>query len=59
MLAVIITFAPIFLASVVFSQRFRNTKVSTMAFEANLLGAMISGILDTPRSLSVTDGSSS
>ena len=45
-LAVIIAFAPIFLANMVFSQRFRDTEDSTMAFGANLLGAMIGGILE-------------
>ena len=45
-LAVIIAFAPIFLANMVFSQRFRDTGDSTMAFGANLLGAMIGGILE-------------
>ena len=45
-LAVIIAFAPIFLANMVFSQRFRDTGDSTTAFGANLLGAMIGGILE-------------
>ena len=45
-LAVIIAFAPIFLANMVFAQRFRNTGDSTTAFGANLLGAMIGGILE-------------
>ena len=44
--AVIIAFAPIFLANMVFSQRFRDTGDSTTAFGANLLGAMIGGILE-------------
>ena len=45
-MAVIIAFAPIFLANMVFSQRFRDTGDSTTAFGANLLGAMIGGILE-------------
>ncbi len=45
-LAVIVAFAPIFLANMVFSQRFRDTGDSTTAFGANLLGAMIGGILE-------------
>ena len=45
-LAVIIAFAPIFLANMVFAQRFRDTGDSTLAFGANLLGAMIGGILE-------------
>jgi Spermine/spermidine synthase domain len=44
--AVAIAFAPIFLANMVFSQRFRDTGDSTTAFGANLLGAMIGGILE-------------
>ena len=44
--AVIIAFAPIFLANMVFAQRFRNTGDSGTAFGANLLGAMIGGILE-------------
>ncbi len=44
--AVIIAFAPIFLANMVFAQRFRNTGDSTTAFGANLLGAIIGGVLE-------------
>ena len=44
--AVIIAFAPIFLANMVFAQRFRGTGDTTTAFGANLLGAMIGGILE-------------
>jgi hypothetical protein len=44
--AVVIAFAPIFLANMVFAQRFRNTGDSSTAFGANLLGAMIGGILE-------------
>ncbi|SRR5216683_3732908 len=44
--AVLIAFAPIFLANMVFSQRFRNVGDSTVAFGANLLGAMVGGILE-------------
>ena len=46
LVAVVIAFAPIFLANMVFSQRFRDTGDSTTAFGANLLGAMIGGILE-------------
>ena len=45
-LAVIIAFVSIFLANMVFAQRFRDTGDSTTAFGANLLGAMIGGILE-------------
>jgi Spermine/spermidine synthase domain len=44
--AVVIAFAPIFLANMVFAQRFRDTGDSTTAFGANLLGAIIGGILE-------------
>ena len=44
--AVIIAFAPIFLANMVFAQRFRGTADTGTAFGANLLGAMIGGILE-------------
>jgi hypothetical protein len=41
-----IAFAPIFLANLIFSQRFRDAGSSTAAFGANLLGAMIGGVLE-------------
>jgi hypothetical protein len=44
--AVVIAFAPIFLANMVFAQRFRATGDSTTAFGANLLGAMMGGVLE-------------
>ncbi len=44
--AVVIAFAPIFLANMVFAQRFRDTGDSGTAFGANLLGAMVGGILE-------------
>ena len=44
--AVLIAFAPIFLANVVFSQRFRNVGHSNVAFGVNLLGAMVGGVLE-------------
>jgi hypothetical protein len=46
---VAIAFAPIFLANLVFAQRFRSVDgsgVSTLAFGANLLGAMVGGALE-------------
>jgi len=45
-LAVIIAFAPIFLANMVFAQRFRGTGDTTTAFGANLLGAILGGVLE-------------
>lgn len=44
--AIAIAFAPIFLANLVFAQRFRDVASSTVAFAANLLGAMIGGMLE-------------
>jgi hypothetical protein len=44
--AVLLAFTPIFIANVVFAQRFRDTGDSTVAFGANLLGAMVGGILE-------------
>ena len=41
-----IAFAPIFLANLVFSRRFRKTGDSTLAFATNLLGAMLGGVLE-------------
>jgi hypothetical protein len=41
--ATAIAFAPIFIANLVFSQRFRASEASTTAFAANLLGAMLGG----------------
>jgi SAM-dependent methyltransferase len=42
----VLAFSPIFIANVVFAQRFRDTANSTAAFGANLLGAMVGGILE-------------
>lgn len=44
--AVAIGFAPVFAANVVFADRFRDVASSTTAFGANLLGAMIGGLLE-------------
>jgi hypothetical protein len=44
--AVALAFAPIFLANLVFAQRFKDTGASTLAFGANLLGAMVGGALE-------------
>jgi hypothetical protein len=44
--AVALAFAPIFLANLVFAQRFAKTSASTVAFGANLLGAMVGGALE-------------
>lgn len=41
-----IAFAPIFIANVIFAQRFRATSSSTTAFATNLIGAMVGGVLE-------------
>ena len=43
---VAVAFTPIFLANLVFAQRFRDVGASTVAFGANLLGAMVGGVLE-------------
>ena len=45
-IAVAITFAPVFFANLIFAQRFRDVGSSTAAFGANLLGAMVGGLLE-------------
>ena len=44
--AVSIAFAPVFLANLLFAQRFRESSRTTDAFAANLLGAMVGGVLE-------------
>ncbi len=44
--AVLLTFTPIFIANLVFAQRFANVEDSTTAFGINLLGAMVGGVLE-------------
>ncbi len=44
--AVVLAFTPIFLANLVFAERFRDVGSSTTAFGANLLGAMVGGVLE-------------
>jgi SAM-dependent methyltransferase len=44
--ATALAFAPVFLANLVFAQRFRDVGSSTTAFGANLLGSMIGGVLE-------------
>lgn len=46
LVAVALAFAPVFTANLVFSSRFREVADSTVAFGANLLGAMIGGVLE-------------
>src|SRR5207302_10975293 len=44
--AAAIAFGPIFLANLVFAERFRESASSATAFGANLLGAMVGGLLE-------------
>jgi hypothetical protein len=44
--ATALAFAPVFLANLVFAQRFRGVADSTTAFGANLLGALCGGLLE-------------
>src|SRR4051794_7770227 len=44
--ATALAFAPIFLANLVFAQRFRDVGTTANAFAANLLGAMVGGVLE-------------
>jgi SAM-dependent methyltransferase len=44
--ATALAFAPVFLANLVFAQRFREVASSSVAFGANLLGAMAGGVLE-------------
>ena len=44
--AVVLAFAPIFVANLVFAQRFRQVGSTTTAFAANLLGAIVGGMIE-------------
>jgi hypothetical protein len=44
--SVALAFAPITIANLVFAERFRDVGSSTVAFGANLLGAMVGGVLE-------------
>lgn len=44
--AILIAFSPIFVANLVFAERFATVENSTAAFGANLLGAMAGGVLE-------------
>jgi hypothetical protein len=46
LVAAALAFAPIFLANLVFAERFKEAASSTTAFGANLLGAMVGGLLE-------------
>lgn len=44
--ATALAFAPVFIANLVFAQRFADVGSSTTAFATNLLGAMVGGVLE-------------
>jgi hypothetical protein len=44
--ASVLAFFPVFIANLVFASRFRSTEDPTTAFGANLLGAMLGGVLE-------------
>jgi hypothetical protein len=44
--ASVVTFSPVFLANLVFAQRFSEIASSAAAFGANLIGAMVGGVLE-------------
>jgi SAM-dependent methyltransferase len=44
--AIVVAFAPVFLANLVFASRFREVAASNIAFATNLLGAMVGGLLE-------------
>jgi hypothetical protein len=44
--AAALAFAPIFLANLIFAERFRESSASGISFGANLLGAMVGGVLE-------------
>jgi hypothetical protein len=46
LLAAVVAFAPVFLANLVFTFSFRDTKIADMAFASNLLGAMVGGVIE-------------
>ena len=46
LLAGLVAFAPVFLANLVFTYSFRDTRTADMAFASNLLGAMLGGALE-------------
>jgi hypothetical protein len=41
-----LAFAPVFMANLIFAQRFKDVATSTVALGANLLGAMVGGVLE-------------
>jgi SAM-dependent methyltransferase len=46
LLAAAVAFAPVFIANLVFTYSFRDTRTADMAFASNLLGAMVGGAME-------------
>jgi hypothetical protein len=46
LLGVVLAFAPVFFANLVFTHSFRDTRTADMAFASNLLGSMVGGALE-------------
>jgi hypothetical protein len=46
LVATVLAFTPVFLANLVFAERFKQVPTSAHAFGANLLGAMVGGVLE-------------
>ena len=46
LLASLVAFAPVFLANLVFTFSFRDTKIADMAFASNLIGAVLGGAIE-------------
>jgi hypothetical protein len=46
LLGIVLAFAPVFFANLVFSHSFRDTRTADMAFASNLLGSMVGGALE-------------
>lgn len=44
--AAVVAFAPVFMANLVFTTSFRETKSADMAFASNLIGATVGGVLE-------------
>ena len=46
LIAAAVAFAPVFIANLVFTYSFRDTRTADMAFASNLLGAMVGGAME-------------
>ena len=46
LLASAVAFAPVFIANLIFTYSFRDTRIADMAFASNLVGAMLGGVIE-------------